>query len=61
MPIYHTGKARLFRQKLTIFVLCFLLSALSGCGKKGPLYLPDDPKPTAPANDTHSSTTQDTP
>ncbi len=60
MPIYHIGKARLFRQSFAILAVC-LLFAVSGCGKKGPLYLPDDPKPTAPANDTHSSTTQDTP
>ncbi|WP_126458605.1 LPS translocon maturation chaperone LptM [Sulfuritortus calidifontis] len=32
-----------------VLLLCLLI-ALSGCGKKGPLYLPDDPKPqpTAP-------------
>jgi len=61
MPIYHTGKINLFRHLLTLLTLCLLLSVLSGCGKKGTLYLPDDPKPTAPENAPHSSTTQDTP
>jgi len=27
-----------------VFLLCLLI-ALSGCGKKGPLYLPDQPQP----------------
>ncbi|NWG86865.1 MAG: lipoprotein [Hydrogenophilaceae bacterium] len=33
-----------------VLFICLLI-ALSGCGKKGPLYLPDDtkPQPTAPA------------
>ncbi|MBI5938398.1 MAG: lipoprotein [Betaproteobacteria bacterium] len=33
-----------------VLLFCLLI-ALSGCGKKGPLYLPDDspPQPTAPA------------
>lgn len=30
----------------TFFLLCGLLT-LSGCGKKGDLYLPDHAKPTA--------------
>ena len=39
------------------FILALLLVALSGCGLKGALYLPDavgqGPAPTAPSDVTH--------
>jgi len=32
------------RHLISLLLICATL-ALSGCGQKGPLYLPDDPKP----------------
>jgi len=31
--------------RLTLFAALFAALVLGGCGKKGPLYLPDEPRP----------------
>ncbi|MEV8521106.1 lipoprotein [Dyella marensis] len=35
------------RRSILLLPLCVAIAALSGCGNKGPLFMP--PKPTAPA------------
>lgn len=65
MPLYHAKNLRLFTRLFSILLMGLLLSVVSGCGKKGPLYIPDDSKPTASPtaqeNASDSTTTQDTP
>lgn len=34
---------------LALLVCAFFALAISGCGKKGPLYLPDEDRPAAAA------------